>query len=268
MARWFWAFVTFNVYALFLLSAFQQNTPYLFDAKLLSDLRAAGQVFDIADWGWKNHYVWRLFSGVVVTAAAAFVTGAVAQTKSGAVAVVANIPSIVLWAGMFYIAAFSPTPMEGNTGFAVVSVIAVPLTTWVAYYFGRLGGETQAAAFSADTVLGIRPYHWAWIVFPLYVYMVGMVFVFAKLVVVEFLTWRDMSIVGGVIGLLATIPIIAWVLPITFGYKILSGEALSEKAPAVRALANTGIIAGGLIPAFGVQVACLWLLAKLMSWWY
>ena len=46
-----WAFLAFNVYSVFLISAFQENTPYLFDAKLVADLRTAGELFDIKDWG-------------------------------------------------------------------------------------------------------------------------------------------------------------------------------------------------------------------------
>lgn len=83
MARAFWAFVAFNVYSLFLISAFQENTPYLFDAKLVAEMRAAEEIFDIRAWGWKDHYIWRLFSGVVVTAIAAYLAGAIAL-KNGA----------------------------------------------------------------------------------------------------------------------------------------------------------------------------------------
>jgi len=85
MTRAIWAFIAFNVYSLFLISAFQENTPHLFDAKLVSEMRAAGEIFDIRAWGWKNHYIWRLFSGVVVTAIAAFLAGAIARRNAAKV---------------------------------------------------------------------------------------------------------------------------------------------------------------------------------------
>jgi hypothetical protein len=49
-----------------------------------------------------------------------------------------------------------------------------------------IGEETQASDFAADTVLGIRPYHWAWIVYPLYLYSLGIVFVAAKFLALQF----------------------------------------------------------------------------------
>ena len=129
MARAFWSFIAFNVYSLFLVSAFQENTPHLFDAKLVSEMRAAGEIFDIREWGWKDHYIWRLFSGVVVTAIVAFLAGAIARDKGGTIAAIANIPSILVWAGTFYAMAFGQIDVEGQTGFLVVSLLAIPLTT-------------------------------------------------------------------------------------------------------------------------------------------
>jgi len=240
VARWFWALVAFNFYALFLLSAFEQNIPYLFDAKLVSEMRAAGNVFEINDWGWKDHYIWRLFASVVITALVAFLAGAIARLKGGVVAVVANIPSILVWGAMLFVITHG-NPIEGQTGFTVVSVVAIPLTTGVAYYFGRIGGETQSSEFPDDTVLGIRPYHWMWIVFPIYLYAVGIVFVLAKFIVLQLLTWRDMSIVGAIVSLLGLIPVILWIYPLTFVYRVLAGRGLSEKSAGIKAIANAGV---------------------------
>jgi hypothetical protein len=268
MARAIWAFVAFNVYSLFLISAFQENTLHLFDAKLVSDMSAAGETFDIRAWGWKDHYIWRLFSGVTVTAMAAFLAGAIARQNGAKAAAIANVPSILVWAAIFYFMAFGSTEWEGQTGFAVVAVIAIPLTTWIAYKFGKVGAETQASEFEDNTVLGIRPYHWVWIIFPVYLYSLAIVFVVAKFFALQFLTWRDVGMVGAFISFLALVPVIAWIAPVVMSYNVLAGESLSEKSPGVRSLANTGIIIGGALLASGVQIACFWLLQKLTSWWY
>jgi hypothetical protein len=268
MTRTIWAFIAFNVYSLFLISAFQENTPYLFDGKLVSAMYAAGEIFDIRAWGWKDHYIWRLFSGVVVTAIVAFLAGAIARRNAAKVAVIANVPSILVWVMMFYFMAFGHTEWEGQTGFMIVSVIAIPLTTWIAYQFGKVGGDAQASTFEDNTVLGVRPYHWAWIVFPLYLYALGIVFVVAKFFALQFFTWRDLSVVGAFISFLALVPVIAWIVPSVMAYNILAGEFLSEGSPGVRALASTGIIIGGALLATGIQTVCFWLLQKLISWWY
>src|ERR1051325_262644 len=147
MARGVWAFLAFNVYSLLIISAFQANTSYLFDAELISEKRLAGEIFNPEAWGWKDHYVWRLFASVVGTALAAFLAGAIATKNGGKAALIANIPSILVWCVAFYLMAFSGGSWEGQTGFAVISLIAIPLTTWLAYVFGNVGAGTQATDF-------------------------------------------------------------------------------------------------------------------------
>jgi hypothetical protein len=268
MTRAILAFIAFNVYSLFLIAAFQENTLHLFDVKLVSEMRAAGEVFDLKEWGWKGHYIWRLFSSVIVTALTGFLAGAIARDKSGKVSAISNIPSVLIWAGTFYFMAFGEVDVEGKTGFLIVSLIAIPVTTWIAYYAGKIGYETQEANFVEGTVLGIRGWHWLWIVLPLYLYSLGIVFVVAKFFALQFLTWRDMSMVGAFISLLSLVPIIAWVLPLKFSHDILSGVSLEEKSPFVKALANTGILVGGMLAASAIQFICFWVLQKVMSWWY
>jgi hypothetical protein len=94
------------------------------------------------------------------------------------------------------------------------------------------------------------------------------VFVLAKFIVLQLLTWRDMSIVGAIVSLLGLIPVILWIYPLTFVYRVLAGSALSEKSAGIKAIANAGVITGGAVLALGMQLASFWLLQKLMSWWY
>jgi len=81
MGRKIMAIVAFNVYALFLISAFQENTAYLFDVSLLNEMKLSGFDINPREWGWGSHYIWRLFAGVVVTAFVGFLTGAIAKEK-------------------------------------------------------------------------------------------------------------------------------------------------------------------------------------------
>ena len=262
--RWVCGFLAFNVYSLFLLSAFQENTPYLFDAKLVSAMRAAGKLRDLKDWGWDDHYIWRLFSGVVVTLIAGFLAGAIAKSRGALLAAVSNVPSVAVWAVMVYFAAFGETEIAGQTGFIVVSLIAIPLTTFLAYVAGQVGEEFQKGEFSDNTVLGIWPYHWIWAALPLYWYSLGVVFVFTKFIVFQLMTWRDSNIFGAIASLLVLIPLIAWVYPLIFIHQVLSGETYPERSAAFKFLVNTGVfIAGGFL-ATGIQIACYWLLAKML----
>jgi hypothetical protein len=268
MARKVLAILAFNVYALFLISAFQENTGYLFDASLIREMRLSGLDVNFREWGWGSHYIWRLFAGLVVTVLVSVLAGAIAKDGGHRVAALANIPSVLVWGGMIYLFGFAGVEVEARTGFIVISVIAIPLTTFIAYLSGGFGEEIQRQHFPEHSVLGIKGYHWIWAIFPLCLYGLGIVFVVLKFLGLQFLTWSDMSIVGAVISLLGLVPVIAWIYPLIFVYKVLKGEALSEKSTPVRALANAGLIVGGGIFATGVQFVCFWLLQKLMSWWY
>lgn len=268
MARAIWAFAAFNVYSFFLISAFQENTPYLFDTRLISQMRDAGDMLDPRELGWKDHYIWRLFAAVVVTAVAGFLAGAVAKQNGGRVAVIANAPSVLVWIATLYFLTLGGLKVEGQTGFIVVSLIAIPLTTWIAYRTGEFGSKVQTSDFSGDTVLGIKPGHWIWIVFPLYLYAMGMVFVVVKFFSLQFLTWRDMSIIGSLVSFLALVPIIAWGMPLKLTYDVLAGEALAGKPVFIRTIANAGLLIAGVPIAIAIQVVCFWLLQKITSWWY
>ena len=267
MARKILSILAFNAYALFLISAFQENTAYLFDVSLINEMRLSG--FDISprEWGWGNHYIWRLFASVVVTALVGVLSGAIAKNNGNRLTALANIPSVLVWCGMIYFLGFAGSEIEGRTGFIVISIIAIPLTTYIAYLAGGFGEEIQRE-FPEHSVLGIKGYHWIWAIFPLYFYGLGIVFVFVKFLTLQFFTLRDMSIVGAVISLLGLIPLIAWIYPLVFVHNVLSGEALIQKTTGIRALANAGVIVGGAILAPGIQFVCFWLIQKLMSWWY
>jgi hypothetical protein len=203
----------------------------------------------------------------VVTALVGFLAGAIAKKDGSWLTMIANIPSVIVWGVMIYLFWYSGAEMEGRVGFIVISIIAIPLTSYIAYLAGGFGEEIQQE-FSEHTVLGIKGYHWIWAVFPLYFYGLGIVFVVAKFLALQFRTWADMSIMGAIVSLVGLVPIIAWIYPLIFVYNVLVGETLSEKSPGIRALANTGVIVGGAIFATGIQFVCFWLLHKLMSWWY
>ena len=143
MQRKIWAFVAFNVYSITLLSAFELNTPYLLDASLVLEAEMAGVEINPLDWGWGPHYFWRLFSGAIVTGCVAILSGAIAGKSGGKITAISNIPSIVVWAVLLGIIVFGGIEVEEKTGFIVVSLIAIPLTTYLASIMGTFGEELQ-----------------------------------------------------------------------------------------------------------------------------
>lgn len=260
-----WAFIAFNFYSIFLISAFQENTAYLFDVSLIKEMRLSGLSVDPRQWGWGDHYMWRIISGITVTAVVGFLAGAISKTKGGITAAISNIPSVIVWALMIYLFGFSNVEVEGKTGFIVISVIAIPLTTYIAHLSGNFGEEIQRDEFCDDTVLGVKGYHWIWAVFPIYWYSLGIVFVVSKFIAFQLATWGDMSIFVSVMSLIALIPIIAWIYPLILVHRVLSAQLLSTQKAFVRGLANFGILILGMGIASLLQVGSYWLLAKISS---
>jgi len=265
MARKILAFIAFNIYSIFLISAFQENTAYLFDTSLMNDMRLKGIAINPREWGWGGHYIWRLFSGVVVTGLAAILTGAISKTNGNKIAALVNIPSIIVWLVMIYLFGFTNVEVEGKTGFIVISILAVPLTTYVAYVFGRIGEELQHDSFPENTVLGIKGYHWVWAILPIYWYMLGIVFVATKFIAYQFASWSDMSIFSALVSLLMLIPLVAWGYPLLTVHRVLSGDLLSSKGAAIRVFAIFGILVFGMILATGIQFGDYWLLSKILK---
>ena len=261
MRRRILAVLAFNVYAIFLLSAFEENTPHLFDSHLhVEDA-------DYAEWGWRdhieaqisslkeknnsagwgNHYVWRLISGLVVTALVGLLAGAIAKQDGAKVSAIANIPSVLIWAAIIMLSGYIVP--EARVGYILISIIAIPLTTYVAYISGKYGEQVQNHYFPEDTVFGVRGYHWIWIIFPLYLYSLGIIFVCAVFMF-HFEIWFERNFFVLIPFLL---PIAAWIFPPIIVYQILRGKLFAKYTMAVRGLSIVAILALGLILAFFIQ---------------
>jgi len=264
MGRKILAVVAFNVYALFLISAFQENTAYLFDASLIDEMRLMGFNVNPREWGWGSHYIWRLFAGVVVTAFVGFLAGAIAKKNGAKVAAIANIPSVLIWGAMIYLFGFSGVEVEARIGFIVISIIAIPLTTYIAYLAGGFGEEIQRQEFPENTVLGIKGYHWIWAIFPLYWYSRGIVFVGTKFIGFQLATWSDTSIFAALMSLFMLIPIVAWIYPLRIVHRVLMGDLLITHNAAIRGLANFAVLIFGMVIATGIQFGVYWLLSKIL----
>ncbi|MCH8248660.1 MAG: hypothetical protein IH913_03525 [Proteobacteria bacterium] len=268
MGRYVWAFLAFSFCSIFLIDAFQRNTPYIFESAKMAEMAYYGLEFEFQDWAWGDHYFWRLAAAVIATGFVGFLSGAIAQSNGGRTALIANIPSVLVWVGTFYFVVFSEYEIEASTGFAVISILAIPLTSWIAYTFGGIGAEVQTGSYASHTVLGIKPFHWLWAIFPLYVYSIGIVFVVAYAVGLQFFTFNDISFVATIMAVISMLPIFAWILPLYASHQILAGEAMAENHSATRGLAIAGLLVGGVLLAMLVQFVCFWIVQKLGIWWY
>ncbi len=260
---WFRAasgFIAFNFYVLFLIAAFEKNTAYLFDYKKIEKLVAAGKKVDIVTWGWGEHYIWCLFTVVVSAAISGFLTGAISKSRGGVVAVISNIPANLLWVFVFYLLVSTDNTIFSQTGYTIISLLAIPFMSVAAYSGGKLGEEYQKDHFGPDNVLGIKSYHWIWIIIPGYFYAMAIIYVTGKFVHYQILTWASTSIFAAIVSLLLIVAIYVWCKPGIYVYKILSGELLKSKSSFVKAMANFGIIIFGVLIAGLVQFIAFWLI--------
>ena len=262
-----WAFIAFNVYAFFLFSAFKENTAYLFNASLIREINLEGLSINPRELGWGNHYVWFLISNVTVVTLVGFLAGAISKNKGALTAAVSNIPNIVVFGFLIYLFGFAEidAEIEEKTTFLIISIIAIPITTYIAYVTGGIGQEIQINGYKDQTVFGIKLYHLAWAVFPIYWYSLGIIYVATKFISFQLDTWFDASIFQAIVSLVALLPVIAWVIPLVLVYRVLTGEILSGKNRFIIVILNFIILSIGMVVATGLQTGAYWLLMKMAS---
>jgi hypothetical protein len=265
------AFLAYNLYAIFLISAFQENTGYLFDKEQINSLIQSGAQFDQKLWGWRGHYIWMLFSSLITTVICSLLSGAISKDQRGLTSLISSLPSVLVFGLVIYIMQFSGQDFDGQTGNTVVAILGIPLTVLIAYHAGKIGAKIQKDLFQDTTVLGIRGWHLIWLAYPTYFYALGAIEVAAKLFTGLFLAMRvdDFSVLRLVMGLtnfVLVLSVIAWCAPIAVVYKILSRQLMSESSAASRFGVNLAVIVGGAFFALGIQAASYWLIRTVHSW--
>lgn len=271
IALYLTAFLTYNLYAVFLLSAFLENTGYVFDYGQIQSVIKAGEAFDPKDWGWNGHYLWMLFSSIVTTVVSSLLCGAVSKDEKGITSLISSVPTIIICGFVVYLMQFTGGEYLNQTGTTVVAVLNMPITAFLAYTSGKFGAEIQRNVFLENTVFGVARWNLIWLAFPLYVFSLGAIGVGAKLVLLLFqsIGFGDLSFLNrlllGMMYLLLVIPTIAWCLPLVIVYNILSGQILSERSILLRGCSNLTVLVVGWILAYGIQLGCFWIIQKVIS---
>lgn len=271
MKRKIAAVLAFNTYALVFVQAFWAATPFLFDGQELSSLRDQGLPFRFEDWGFDDHYVWRLIAAAVSTGIAAFICGAIAREKGGRVALIANIPSVIGWiayAWMFFFM-FDTLGIKADqkaerlmTAYGIISVVAIPITCWLAVKCGEFGQRVQMEFHDQDKTLGVSDWHWAWMWLPLSPYGYRIVYSTVTFVAMQFKMWSDRSLLGGLLSLLGVGIVAAWVAPLVLSYQVLAGGRFQDKSAVQRGGAVSAILVGGYFLATAIAYVFGWILRK------
>lgn len=270
MKRKIAAVLAFNAYAYVFVLAFWGATPFLFHGQDLSHLREQGLPFSSYDWGFDDHYLWRFIAAAVSTALAAFICGAIARERGGRVALIANVPSVIGWIIFVWVYFFSFDDFDINpdqktkelmTAYGIVSVLAIPMTGWLAVKFGEIGQRAQTGSSNPDGTLGVADWHWGWMWLPLSFYGYRIVFSIATLVAMLFKIWLGKSLLGGVLWLLGIGIIAAWITPLILSYQVLvGGGRLQDKSAVQRGAIALAILVGGYFFATAVAFVFGWIL--------
>ena len=204
--------------------------------------------------GWGNHYILSLIAVMIATFCAAFLVGATAKKKGGFVASIANIPSILFSIVILYFFYKNSSVMENVIGWNISLILGILGSIGLAYWGGKIGEKKQNQEFETNTILGIRPFHWSWLWFVSFIYLVGIFYVALRWIVINNIT--DLDVISIIPALVALIPVFAYGYPMFIMYEILSGNKFEEKPAIIKVLAFIGIYIGGLILGTGVDFIC------------
>lgn len=265
ISRKIWAFIAFNLYSIQIIGAFKESTPFILDGTKWEQARNLGILMHPSEWGWQDHYVYRLIAAVITTIAVGILTGAIARTKGGLTTLIANIPSVVIWLFAAVVIIYKKPEIVASVGFMVISIIAIPVTTYLAYQAGKVGEDMQSD-FADNTIFGIRPYHWVWLFFPIYWYSKSIIFAVSKFIGFQSATFGDTNFIVNLFSIILLFCVLLFIYPMKLVYKVLRGEVLNEKNSFIKASANTGIIIAGLIVPSLVLFSVLWVLEKLHNY--
>lgn len=235
-------FVAFNAYLFCILTAFYNALPELFRFNLRSPLAPSspggGQPEGLQ---WDYRYLSFLLLSLMATSIAAVLTGAMTKSRGGVVAAKSAIPITIVWIEIFFISLFT-----GTLGAGVVSLAAIPLTIMISSYSGNLGERIQREHFPDTTIFGIYPYHFIWIVFPLFAYSVFTAAWLPYLESVLFHNWLGAGLSETLLHLLSLIyvllPFLSLSALLSVVYKILIGRIFKIKSEWARALFSMGLL--------------------------
>lgn len=175
------------------------------------------------------------------TSIAAVLAGAIARNRGGTVAAQSAIPLTLWWSVMFLVALFT-----GTIGFGLLSLAAIPLTILTSAYCGKFGEQLQRERFPDTTLFGIYPYHFIWLIIPLFVYAVMVAAWFPYFAEALFRNWPGAGLAESLAHLLSLIytslPFLGFWSLFYLVYKILTGTIFKIRSEWGRALLTIALL--------------------------
>lgn len=166
--RYVGAFFIYLIYSIMLWGAFKKVVGSTLSMDRAAELVERGIIRSVWDYGWGEHYAWFLILFCVSVYCSAVLAGATAKKRGPVVTGIANLPGVlvlaIFCAGLY----LSEVKIEKAMAWKIVLPTAILGSIFLSVFGGATGQKWQNSAFTEDTVLGIRPIHWWWLVVPLY----------------------------------------------------------------------------------------------------
>ena len=151
---------------------------------------------------------------------------------------------------------------EVITAYIVVSIIAIPMTCWLAIKFGQLGQRLQGETLEQGQTLGVADWHWAWMWLSLVLYGHWIVINIMAFISMQSKMWVARNTFGSLLSLLGLAVVVVWITPLVVSYQTLTGKVFEGRTAAQRGALVAAILVGGYFVATMITHAFAWILGK------
>lgn len=120
---------------------------------------------------WGERFILRTIVSIIGTAFGGFAAGIIAKTKGGICGLLSAIPTSLFWLAVV-ITLFIAPPESASFGHWGVSSFLIIISPCIGFYTGIIGHSfrkdyPEIFEFRPRTILGIKWFHWLWLIFPL-----------------------------------------------------------------------------------------------------
>jgi len=173
--RYIGAFFIYIIYSIMLWGAFKKVVGASLSPQRAEELVEEGIISSVWEYGWGEHYIWFSILLCLATYCSAIVAGAAAKKRGAVIAAVANSPGVLLLSFFCLCLYASEIKIENSMGWKIVLPISILGSIFLSIVGGSTGEKWQNKTFASDTILGMRPIHWWWLIFPLYLAIIELV---------------------------------------------------------------------------------------------
>lgn len=166
--RYIGSLFIYLIYWLTIWGALKQVVGATLSPEKAKELVENGVINSVWGYGWGNHYVWFLIALCLTTYCSAILAGATAKKKGAVVGGIVNLPIVVFLSIFCFSLYTSQIEVENQLSWKIVSAISILGSLFFSIAGGLLGEKWQNSTFKSNTIFGIRPVHWWWLIFPLY----------------------------------------------------------------------------------------------------